>query len=92
MVRLQHNAPEAHNATRCGVCGTTDAAQVTDHIQVGQPGTPAYDEGVCHACGRVINNVVDKYGGDLTMMVQDAQTQTSEREITVPGAQPHPPK
>jgi hypothetical protein len=59
---------------------------VTDHIQVGQPGTPAHDEGVCESCGRVIDNVVDKYGGQLTMLVEDAQRQTSDREITIPGA------
>lgn len=89
VVRLQRHAPEAKNATTCGVCGTTDAKTVTDHIQVGTPGTPAHDEGVCESCGRVLDNVVDKYGSQLTMMVQEAQTQTSEREITVPGAQPH---
>ncbi len=92
VVRLQRHAPEADNASLCGVCGTTDAKQVTDHIQVGPPGTPAHDEGVCESCGAVIDNVVEKYGGDLTMMVQDAQQQTSEREITIPGAQPHKPK
>ena len=88
VVRLQRHAPEAQNATRCAVCGTTDAKQVTDHIQVGQPGTPMYDEGVCDKCGAVMDNVVDKYGGDLTMMVEDAQHEASEREITIPGAQP----
>jgi hypothetical protein len=92
VVRLQRHAPEADNATRCGVCGTTDAKQVTDHIQVGPPGTPAHDEGVCDACGVVIGKVVDKYGSDLTMMVKDAQREASEREITIPGAQPSKPE
>ena len=88
VVRLQRHAPEAQNATKCGVCGTTDAEQVTDHIQVGPPGTPAIDEGVCDACGAVIGKVVDKYGGELTMLVQEAQQKASEREITIPGSQP----
>ena len=88
VVRLQRHAPEAQNATTCAVCGTTDKKRVTDHIQVGQPGTPAHDEGVCDTCGRVIDNVVDKYGSELTMMVEDAQQAASEREITIPGAQP----
>jgi hypothetical protein len=92
VVRLQRHAPEAENATRCGVCGTTDAKQVTDHIQVGPPGTPAHDEGVCDDCGAVIGKVVDKYGSDLTMMVKDAQREASEREITIPGAQPSKPE
>jgi hypothetical protein len=89
VVRLQRHAPEAHNATKCAVCGTTDAKQVTDHIQVGPPGTPIHDEGVCENCGAVMDHVVDKYGGDLTMMVEDAQHEASEKEITIPGAQPH---
>jgi hypothetical protein len=62
---------------------------VTDHIQVGTPGTPQHDEGVCESCGAVLDRVVDKYGANLTMMVEDAQTEASEREITIPGAQPH---
>ena len=73
VVRLQRNAPEAENATTCAVCGTTDKRRVTDHIQVGTPGTPQHDEGVCESCGAVIDHVVDRYGGDLTMLVQDSQ-------------------
>ena len=88
VVRLQRHAPEAQNATRCAVCGTTDAQRVTDHIQVGTPGTPAHDEGLCESCGAVLNTVVDRYGGELTMLVEHAQQEASEREITVPGAQP----
>jgi hypothetical protein len=57
-------------------------------MQVGTPGVPQHDEGVCESCGTVLDNVVEKYGGDLTMVVQEAQHQASEREITVPGAQP----
>ncbi len=89
VVRLQRHAPEAQQATKCAVCGTTDAKQVTDHIQVGPPGTPVHDEGVCENCGAVMDHVVDKYGRDLTLMVEDAQREASEREITIPGAQPH---
>jgi ribosomal protein S27E len=89
VVRLQRHAPEAQNATTCAVCGTTDAARVTDHIQVGTPGTPARDEGICESCGAVLGTVVDRYGGQLTMMVQEAQHEASEREITIPGSQPH---
>jgi hypothetical protein len=52
------------------------------------PGAPAHDEGVCDKCGAVLGHVVDRYGGDLTMLVDDAQREASEREITIPGAQP----
>jgi ribosomal protein S27AE len=91
VVRLHRNAPEAQQATTCGVCGTTDSKQVTDHIQVGTPGSPSHDEGVCAKCGVVLGQVVDRYGGDLTMTVDTAQQQASEREITIPGSQPKKP-
>jgi hypothetical protein len=86
VVRLQRHAPEAHNATRCAVCGTTDRDRVTDHVQVGPPGTPAHDDGICDACGAVLGKVVDRYGQHLTMLVQDAQREAGDKEITVPGA------
>ncbi len=89
IVRLHRHAPEAQSATTCALCGTADVQAVTDHIQVGTPGTPQQDAGVCDACGRVLDNMVDKFGGDLTVMVEEAQQQASEREITVPGVQPN---
>ncbi|MDQ6675599.1 MAG: hypothetical protein M3069_33525 [Chloroflexota bacterium] len=91
VVRLHRHAPEAQNATRCAVCGTGDVQAVTDHIQVGTPGTPQQDAGVCDACGGVLDNMVGKFGGDLTIMVEEAQQRASEREITIPGAQPSKP-
>ncbi|HLZ29646.1 MAG TPA: hypothetical protein VKV73_20195 [Chloroflexota bacterium] len=92
VVRLHRHAPEAQNATTCAVCGTADEQQVTDHIQVGTPGTPHQDAGVCDACGGVLNNVVDKFGGQLTVMVEEAQQTASDREITLPGAPPTRPR
>jgi hypothetical protein len=92
VVRLQRHAPEAQNATTCAVCGTADARRVTDHLQVGTPGAPQQDAGVCDSCGKVINDVADKYGPQVTMLVDEAQTQPSDREITVPGAKRKKPE
>jgi hypothetical protein len=86
VVRLHRHAPEARNATKCAVCGTTDAQRVTDHIQVGTPGAPEHDDGICEACGGVIDQVVDRYGRDLTMMVEEAQHEAGDTDVTVPGA------
>lgn len=88
VVRLHRHAPEAQNATNCAICGAADARALTDHIQVGTPGTPAADAGVCDACGGVLDNVVGKFGGELTVMIEQSQTRASEREIIVPGLQP----
>jgi hypothetical protein len=83
--RLQRHAPEAQFATHCEVCGTTDVRRLTDHVQVGTPGTPDHDGGVCESCGAVLDKVVDKYGDKLTMIVDEAQHEATEREITIPG-------
>jgi hypothetical protein len=86
VVKLQRHAPEASAATRCAVCDTTDAARVTDHVMVGTPGVPEHDEGMCEACGAVLDKVAHKYGRDLSLLVEESQHEASEREITVPGA------
>ena len=81
VVRLQRHAPEAHSAHVCAVCGTTDSRRVTDHVQVGQPGTPTHDEGVCEHCGGVLDRVTQRYGSQLTMLVDEAQQEASDREV-----------
>src|SRR5438067_358213 len=83
VVRLQRHAPEAHNARICAVCGTTEPGRVTDHIQVGPPGTPTYDEGVCELCGRVLDTVVDRYGSSLNVTVEEAKHEASDADVAV---------
>jgi hypothetical protein len=82
VIRLQRHAPEADSVQVCAVCGTTDRSQVTDHVQVGPPGTPTHDEGICDRCGAVLDRVVGRYGPQLTMLVSEAQQHPSGREIT----------
>jgi hypothetical protein len=91
VVRLQRHAPEADSAQVCAVCGTTDGRRVTDHVLVGPPGTPTHDEGVCERCGAVLDQVVGRYGSQLTMLVDEAQQQASGREITTPRKPPAEP-
>ena len=86
VVRLQRHAPEAANSDVCAVCGTTDSRRVTDHIQVGTPGIPTHDEAVCERCGGVLGQVVERYGSDLTMLVDEAQHEAGAREITTAPA------
>jgi hypothetical protein len=96
VVRLQRHAPEAQDAITCAVCGTNDAARVTDHLQVGTPGVPHVNAGVCEACGAVIHQVADKYGPQVTMLVEEAQQSAGDREITTPRKprpnKPRPPR
>jgi hypothetical protein len=84
VVRLQRHAPEAQNSRQCAVCGTLAPGRVTDHVVVGTPGTPTHDEGVCEACGAVLDRVVDRYGSNLNVMVEEAQHTASARERTRP--------
>jgi hypothetical protein len=84
VVRLKRHAPEAQNSTQCAVCGTVRPGEVTDHVQVGTPGAPHYDEGVCDSCGAVLDRVVDRYGANLNVTVEEAQREASDRERTIP--------
>ena len=86
VVRLHRHAPEAHHGSHCAVCGTTDASRLTDHVQIGPPGTPAHDDAVCDNCGGVLDNMTQHYGGQLTMMVDEAQHDAGDQNVTVPGA------
>ena len=47
---------------------------------------------VCEACGGVIHKVAEKYGPQVTMLVQEAQTEASDREITTPRRRGSSPK
>jgi hypothetical protein len=52
---------------------------------VGTPGTPSHNGAVCEACGTAIDKVVSKFGGDLTVTVEEAQREATDREITLPN-------
>jgi hypothetical protein len=84
-VRLRRHAPEAQSAETCSVCGARRPGDTKDHLLVGTPGTPAHDGAVCAGCGGVLDQVVRKFGSDLTVTVEEAQRQASDREITLPG-------
>lgn len=90
VVRLHRHAPEAHQGSRCAVCGTTDAKSLTDHVQVGTPGTPAHDDAICETCGGVLNTVAEQYGGQLTMVVEEAQHDAGDQNVTIVGAKRPP--
>ena len=52
---------------------------------MGTPGTPSHDGAVCEACGTTLDQAVRKFGSDLTVTVEEAQREASDREITLPG-------
>lgn len=66
----------------------SDAARVTDHVQIGSPGTPAVDAGVCDACGIVIERVAQRFGNPLTLLVEEAQQHAGGHEISLPTQTP----
>jgi hypothetical protein len=80
-VHLRRGAPEVQNAAvACSICGTHDADRVRDHLLVGTPGTPSHDGGVCESCGRVLEQVVARMGPELSVRVEHAQHEASERD------------
>lgn len=95
-VELRRKAPEAQAADRCSVCGAVQPPGPRDHLLVGTPGVPSHDGAVCEHCGTVLEHVVTKFGGDLSVSVQDAKRQADGSDITVPldparAAHPEPP-
>jgi hypothetical protein len=85
LVRLRRHAPEAQSADTCSLCGARRPGETQDHLLVGTPGTPAHDGAVCTGCGGVLDQVVRKFGCDLTVTVEEAQRRASDREVTLPG-------
>ncbi len=83
-IRLRRHAPEAQSTEMCSVCGARRPKDTKDHLMVGPPGTPAHDGAVCEACGTALDNVVRKFGADLTVTVEEAQHEASDRDITLP--------
>jgi hypothetical protein len=51
-----------------------------DHLLVGSPGVPTHNGGICSTCGRVIEQVVQKLGSDLSIQVEQAQSEAAEHD------------
>jgi hypothetical protein len=83
-IRLRRHAPEAQSRETCSLCGARRRGDTKDHLLVGTPGTPSHDGAVCDACGTALDQTVRKFGGDLTVTVEESQREASEREITLP--------
>jgi transcription initiation factor TFIIIB Brf1 subunit/transcription initiation factor TFIIB len=80
-VHLRRGAPEVQNAAvGCSICGPHAANRVHDHLLIGTPGTPSHDGGVCETCGRVLEQAVAKVGPELSVRVEHAQHEASERD------------
>ena len=79
-VRLRRHAPEAQTQDTCSVCGARRPADTKDHMLVGPPGTPVFDGAVCEACGTTLDQVVRKVGGNLTVTVEEAQREATDRD------------
>jgi hypothetical protein len=84
LVRLQRHAPEVQGRVTCTLCGARRRGDTKDHLLVGTPGTPSHNGAVCEACGTTLDQAVRKFGGDLTVTVEEAQRDASDREITLP--------
>jgi hypothetical protein len=84
LVLLRRHAPEAQSAGTCSLCGASLWDATKDHLLVGTPGTPSHDGAVCEACGSALEQIVSKFGRELTVTVEEAQRQASDREISLP--------
>jgi hypothetical protein len=89
LLRLRRHAPEAQSVDTCGVCGARRPDQSKDHLLVGQPGTPSYNGAVCEACGTTIDQVANKFGGDLNITIEEAQREATDKEVTRGAKRPN---
>ena len=83
-LRLRRHAPEAQSHATCSLCGSRRQGDTKDHLLVGTPGTPSHNGAVCEACGTALESVVRNFGDGLTITVEEAQRNASDRDITVP--------
>jgi hypothetical protein len=84
LVRLRRHAPEAQGKEPCSLCGARPRPATGDHLLVGTPGVPSHDGAVCEACGTALDQVVRKFGNNLTVTVEEAQREASDRETKPP--------
>lgn len=83
-MELRRKAPEAQSTETCSICGGRQSPGPRDHLLVGTPGVPSHDGAVCEGCGSVLEHVVDRFGGDLSMSVQQVKRHTDGAEATGP--------
>ena len=83
-LQLRRHAPEAQSRQTCTLCGARRQGETKDHLLVGTPGIPSHNGAVCEACGTALDQVARKFGSDLTVTVEEAQREASDREITLP--------
>ncbi len=72
LVRLRRRAPEVDAVERCSLCGKDDVASVGDHLLVGEPGSAQLDGGLCGTCGDVLDHLVQRFGSQFSVVVEDA--------------------
>ena len=80
--KLRRNAPEVQDVQQCSLCGSTVAAQVTDHLIVGTPGGSAEDSAICHACGSALVEASAQPGATDTLLTEEVRHDAGEGEIT----------
>jgi hypothetical protein len=81
LLKLRRHAPEAQAQDTCSVCGARRPEDTKDHLLVGTPGTPTHDGAVCEACGTALDHVVQKFGGNLSISVEESQRGTRASDV-----------
>ncbi len=79
-ITLRRNAPEASSTAACTLCGKHEPGGTKDHLLVGTPGVLAHDSAVCQECGKTLGHVVERFGSDLTVHVEEAQVRAGKRD------------
>ena len=71
LVTLQRRAPVAPGTADCRLCDAPIAGTLQDHLLVGQPGVAHHVTAICSRCGESVRRLVELYGPELSVLVQD---------------------
>ena len=79
-VQLRRHAPEINSRMTCCLCGARSLSMPHDHLLVGTPGVPDFQDAVCDTCGRVLEQFVTRWGPNLSVAVEHAQREVRGRK------------
>jgi hypothetical protein len=66
-ILLRRDASEVGSVNNCGLCHEQVIAR--DHLLAGPPGTTA-GVGLCRRCGDALVNLIQQFGGNLSVKIE----------------------
>ena len=84
LLTLQRQAPVAPAAAECRLCDAPIAGTLQDHLLAGQPGATQLEAAICPRCGAGLRRLVEVFGPELCLVIQDHHQAQAERAGSAP--------